>query len=164
MQRAAWRVATWTPVLLCVHEVLIGVVLAPAARADDDVRAFIVSRRARLARGSLVVYDDASGERACFARVRGLAGDLILAEQGIRRLNSGEVWVVTDSPAPTGTNDGGGADSCDGEDGGIAVTHARRRAVDGGESRVLPRALVRGVPIAAITRSGVSWVDSAPTE
>lgn len=161
MQLAAWRVATWAPVLLCVHEVLIGVVFAPIACADEDVRAFVVSRRARLARGSLVIFDDAAGDRACVSRVRGLAGDLILTQQGIRRLTSGEVWVVADGPAPSGKKVDNGRYESDAS--GVVEWRQPRSSTADGESRVLPRALVRGVPIAAITRSGVSWVD-APTE
>jgi hypothetical protein len=98
-QRAIWRIISWAPVVVCTHEIWFGVVPTPVmnARADDGVSALVVSRRARLTRGSLVIFDAPAGDGAALARVRGLTGDYIFTERGVRRLLEGEVWVVSEA-------------------------------------------------------------------
>jgi len=138
----AWRAGTLLPLLAAVHELLVGVEAGPVANAracalDDGGgggAAVLVARRARAARGALVVFSRPDGGGAAAAVVRGVPGDVAEGARGLRLLAPGELWVV----APSG---GGGA-----------------RAVDSETFGPLPRALVRGVPVAALSWRGARAV------
>jgi hypothetical protein len=143
----AFRAALWMPALVCAHELLVGVVPASAAAARATGGAadvLLVDRRARVARDALVVYSSVRDGAPVAAHVRGLPGDIVVAPDGARRwIRGGELWVVGE--------EGGG------DDGDVAG--------DGGEGLLLPRALVLGVPIAAISlRGGARWLRSSALE
>ncbi len=148
---AAWRAALWVPVAVCAHELLVGVVPAAPATASaagaPGARALVVLRRARIARGTLILYPSDRGGAALAARVHGVPGDVVVSDDGARLLESGELWVVAERGR--GSGEGGGGGSADDE------------AEDSSAFGPLPRALVIGVPVAALSERGAAWLPDA---
>ena len=148
----AWRVALWVPVAVCAHELLVGVVPAAPATASaagaPGARALVVLRRARIARGTLVLYPSDRGGAALAARVRGVPGDVVVSDDGARLLESGELWVVSERASGGAKGNGGGGDD-DGD------------AEDSSAFGPLPRALVLGVPVAALSERSAAWLPGA---
>jgi len=146
LRLAAWRALTLSPLALAVHELLLGVEAGPVANARACAlpgdALLLVARRARPARGARVLFAPPAGGGAGAAAgvVRGVPGDVAEGADGrLRPLAEGELWVVAGGGA------GGGA-------GG---------ALDSEAFGPLPRALVRGVPVAELSLArGLRWIDA----
>lgn len=169
--RAAWQAAASVPLALVCHELLVGVLPGPVGNAGGDFAAVLVKRTSRPSVGDVVAFENpfAPGSYA-LARVTGVPGDVYMARGMIMRLHPGQVWLTAADDADDRELAGDAADEAEGEtlsppsDNTAAQAAAesnlptaagdKPEPLDSAAFGPLPVALVGGVALACITRTG----------